>query len=86
MTKQSALAGKLAATAGQGTQSTEHSAQSTEEVTTRPLPKWERDHAKMSFYLPRDVLAELDAEAKRTGRSKSRIVTDLLREHLKLEG
>ena len=43
---------------------------------------WEEAHHRVTFYCPRDLLAELEAEMERSGRSKSRVIVDALVEHL----
>ena len=43
---------------------------------------WEEAHHRVTFYCPRELLAELEAEMERSGRSKSRVIVDALVEHL----
>jgi len=41
--------------------------------------KWDANHKRVTFYCPVDLLSELDATVKRTGRSKSQLLVDGLR-------
>jgi len=45
-------------------------------------PGWEASHLRVTFYCPRELLGQVEAEMDRSGRSKSRVITDALREHL----
>jgi hypothetical protein len=58
-----------------------------EPATTDRLPStteagWEATHHRVTFYCPLDLLGALEAEMRRSGRSKSRVIVDALREHL----
>lgn len=53
-------------------------------VTPAPAPTWEQLHKRWTFHVPVDVLDAVDAEAKRTGRTKTAVVVTLLREGLKV--
>ena len=46
-------------------------------------PSWEAAHQRVTFYCPRELLARLEAEMERSGRSKSRVIVDALAEHLR---
>jgi Ribbon-helix-helix protein, copG family len=43
---------------------------------------WEASHSRVTFYCPDDLLAAVEREIDRSGRSKSRVIVDALREHL----
>jgi Ribbon-helix-helix protein, copG family len=43
---------------------------------------WEAAHQRVTFYCPLELLEAIGAEIARSGRSKSRVITDALREHL----
>lgn len=45
-------------------------------------PTWEDRNRRWTFHAPVDVLDALDAEAKRSGRSKTAVVVSILREAL----
>jgi hypothetical protein len=47
-----------------------------------PAPSWEEAHTRVTFYCPRELLARLEAEMGRSGRSKSRVIVDALTDHL----
>jgi len=47
-------------------------------------PGWEDRHRRWTFHAPVDVLDALEAEAKRSGRSKSAVAVTALRKELKL--
>jgi hypothetical protein len=51
------------------------------EASQRRGPKWEEQYQRASYYLPRDLLAELDTVAT-PELSKSAIVTAALRQYL----
>ena len=44
---------------------------------------WEDTHQRVTFYCPRELLAVVEAEMERSGRSKSRVIVDALTEHLR---
>ena len=45
-------------------------------------PKWDESHRRVTFYCPQELLEALEAAMTRSGRSKSRVIVDALREHL----
>lgn len=49
-----------------------------------PAAKWEELHKRWTFHIPVDVLNAVEAEAKRSGRTKTAVVVTLLREGLKV--
>lgn len=50
--------------------------------STVDAERWDEAHQRVTFYCPRELLAAVEAEMQRSGRSKSRVITDALREHL----
>ena len=46
---------------------------------------WEETHSRATYHLSRDLQEAVAQEATRSGRSKSRVVADALRQHLKLK-
>jgi len=46
---------------------------------------WEETHSRSTFHLSRELRDAIAEAAAKTGRSKSQIVTDALRQHLKLD-
>ncbi len=48
----------------------------TQDVNTE---KWDTNHKRVTFYCPMDLLSALDDAVRRTGRSKTQILTDGLR-------
>jgi hypothetical protein len=49
-------------------------------------PSWEELHRRATYHLPIDLQEAIAAEAERSGRSKSRVVTDALRAYLQGDG
>jgi Ribbon-helix-helix protein, copG family len=47
-------------------------------------PTWEETHHRVATYWPLELLEAVEAEMRRSRRSKSRVVVDALREHLAL--
>ena len=47
-----------------------------------PAESWEEAHQRVTFYCPRELLAAVEAEMRRSGRSKSRVIVDAVAEHL----
>jgi hypothetical protein len=45
-------------------------------------PTWEESHERATFHLARDLHQAVKEEAARSGRTKSAVVSDALREHL----
>jgi hypothetical protein len=45
-------------------------------------PAWESEHTRVTFYAPLDLLAEVETSMAQTGRSKTQVIVDALREHL----
>jgi hypothetical protein len=43
---------------------------------------WDARHRRVTFYCPEDVLEAIHDDMARSGRSKTRVVVDALREHL----
>jgi Ribbon-helix-helix protein, copG family len=58
----------------------------------RPSPSpargatWEETHSRATFHLSREVQDAVTEAAAKSGRSKSQVVSDALRQHLKLKG
>jgi Ribbon-helix-helix protein, copG family len=50
--------------------------------STVDLDRWEDTHQRVTFYCPRDLLAAVEAEMRRSGRSKSRVIVEAIAEHL----
>jgi hypothetical protein len=52
-------------------------------VSAPNLPdRWEAAHQRVTFYCPRELLDQVEVEVARSGRSKSRVIVDALRDHL----
>ncbi len=51
-------------------------------VTGTPGRKWEEANRKMVFYCPEDVEGLIRAEMEKSGRSKSQVIAETLRERL----
>ncbi|HZT66132.1 MAG TPA: TraY domain-containing protein [Acidimicrobiales bacterium] len=45
-------------------------------------PTWEESHERVTFHLPMELHRQVREEATRSGRTKSTVVADALREHL----
>jgi Ribbon-helix-helix protein, copG family len=45
---------------------------------------WDATHSRVTFYCPAELLAGIEEEMKKSGRSKSRVIVDALRQHLGL--
>jgi hypothetical protein len=45
-------------------------------------PRWDETHSRATYHLPLEIQRRVDQEAKRSGRSKSKVVADLLAQHL----
>lgn len=68
------------------------STKSTPAPKSRPAKKgtpaaagsWDATHERVTFHCPRAVIDAVEAEVTRGSRSKSRVIVDALREHLKL--
>lgn len=45
---------------------------------------WDATHERVTFHCPRAVIDAVEAEVTRGRRSKSRVIVDALREHLKI--
>lgn len=58
------------------------SRQDTAPVTDQPTLSWEERHWRVIFHCPNELVDALEAEMRRSGRSKSRVLTEALREHL----
>ncbi len=65
----------------------EEGKRSTSTSTVHPHKKaaqsWEAAHKRVTFHCPLDVLDALEADVASGDRSKSRVIVDALREHLK---
>jgi len=44
---------------------------------------WEEAHRRVTFYCPLDLLRALESEMDRSRRSKTAVIVDAIREHLK---
>lgn len=62
-------------------------------ATAKPAPaapgSWDATHERVTFHCPRAVIDAVEAEVTRSqrageGRSKSRIIVDAIRQHLKI--
>lgn len=49
----------------------------------RSASGWEQSHRRVTFYCPVAVLELIEREMSRSARSKTRVITDALREHLR---
>ena len=47
---------------------------------------WEESHQRVTFHCPVELRKAIEEEVRRSGRSKSRVIVDALREHLQIEG
>jgi hypothetical protein len=43
---------------------------------------WDDTHQRVTFYCPLELLEVIEAEMERSGRSKTGVIVDALREHL----
>lgn len=46
---------------------------------------WEETHSRATYHLPKTLQEAVTAEAVSSGRTKSRVVADALRQHLKIK-
>ena len=46
--------------------------------STVDAARWEDTHQRVTFYCPRDLLAAVEAEMRRSGRSKSKVIVDAI--------
>lgn len=46
---------------------------------------WEETHSRATYHLPKIIQEAVTAEAASSGRTKSRVVADALRQHLKIK-
>ena len=53
--------------------------------STPAAPTWEETHQRLTFHCPVTLRRAIEEEVARSGRSKSRIIVDAVREHLGLE-
>ena len=44
---------------------------------------WEESNKRVTFYCPGELLAAIEREMGRSGRSKTRVITDAIKEHLR---
>ncbi len=51
--------------------------------STVDAKRWEEAHQRVTFYCPRDLLAAVETEMRRSDRSKSRVIVDAIAEHLR---
>lgn len=56
---------------------------STDDRVPSTVDRWEDAHKRVTFYCPSDLLAAVEAEMARSGRSKSRVIVDALAGHLR---
>jgi Ribbon-helix-helix protein, copG family len=47
---------------------------------------WEASHQRVTFYCPLELLEAIEADMRRSGRSKTAVIVDALREHLNVRG
>lgn len=47
-------------------------------------PTWEAAHQRVTFYCPVRLLGQVEDEMRRSGRSKTAVIADAIREHLKV--
>ena len=47
-------------------------------------PTWEAEHQRVTFYCPVRLLGQIEAEMSRSSRSKTAVIADAIREHLKV--
>lgn len=47
-----------------------------------PTASWDDTHQRLTFYCPLDLLEAIEADMRRSGRSKTGVIVDALREHL----
>lgn len=45
---------------------------------------WDDAHQRVTFYCPRDLVQAIEAEMAASGRSKSRVIVDAVRAHLRV--
>ncbi len=50
-----------------------------------PPATWEETHQRLTFHCPITLRKAIEDEVRRSGRSKSRVIVDALREHLGVE-
>ena len=55
----------------------------TDDGVPSTVDRWEDTHKRVTFYCPAALLTEVEAEMRRSGRSKSRVIVDALAAHLK---
>ena len=55
------------------------------EPTDDSRKRWEELHRRATYHLPVDLQQAIAEEADRSGRSKSRVVTDALRAYLQID-
>lgn len=48
-----------------------------------PSAEWEASHTRVTFYCPVSLLGQVEQEIRRSGRSKTRVIVDAIREHIK---
>ncbi len=46
---------------------------------------WDELHSRVTYHLPRDLQEAVGETAAASGRSKSQVVTDAIRQHLKIK-
>ena len=49
-----------------------------------PAPTWEATHQRVTFYCSVRLLGQIEAEMRRSRRSKTAVIADAIREHLKV--
>ena len=50
--------------------------------STVDTDRWEDTHQRVTFYCPHDLLAAVETEMRRSGRSKSKVIVDAIAAHL----
>lgn len=53
--------------------------------STPAAATWEETHQRLTFHCPVALRRAIEEEVARSGRSKSRVIVDAVREHLGLE-
>ncbi len=43
---------------------------------------WDKNHTRVTFHCPKELVREVEAEMKRSGRSKSRVIVDAITRHI----
>jgi hypothetical protein len=51
-------------------------------LTNGPRAPWEAQHKRVTFYCPTELLARIEKEIVRSGRSKTAVIVDAVRAEL----